>query len=498
MSSESKQHWLDRNRPPRVQITYDVETLGSAKKMELPLVVGILADLLGNTDPGDLLKQRKFVQIDRDTFDEFMGKLAPTLKLGGKAGPAGLTFKKMEDFEPLQIVKQAPQMNKLLRERQRLVDVVAKLSGNDNLNADFKKVFDAKATAKAKADQVDRRREPFTKAVNAARTLSTQAQAFLDRVGAVVGVIQAAKAVHRMEGACDHLKQLLPGADPAALKQPGVASRLREKIDELLANGEGKALIGQLDTLSGAVKAADADAVAKALAALKAGPANDLQSVIGLEALASDQAKAAELTKAVEALRHIAEGKSGIGVPLRDLERALGADKDEQTSDGERLTTAKKVLLQKLPQANAGAITTAAEAYATTPSVPAALDTALQAAFPASLPAELELSQAGVLIKKHQQAITSAADARVIQARRFMDPKTGEKAIAARRDARQALETVKKIEARINDIHTVLQAPVAVGNLDTLHASLEELHGAAEAASAETQQQLDAFNATHP
>ena len=127
-----------------------------------------------------------------------MGKLGPTFKKPALVGPAGLTFKKMEDFEPLQVVKQTPRLNKLLRERQRLVDVVAKLSGNDSLNDDFQKVFKEASASDAKKSQVTQRRQPFELAVKAAKKLTENAQTFLNRVGAVANVIQAARSVHRM------------------------------------------------------------------------------------------------------------------------------------------------------------------------------------------------------------------------------------------------------------------------------------------------------------
>jgi type VI secretion system protein ImpB len=80
--SNSLQKWVGRNRPPRVQITYDVEIGDAVEKRELPLVVGLLADLSGQpATPLPKLKERRFVEIDRDNFDEIMGKVAPRLDL---------------------------------------------------------------------------------------------------------------------------------------------------------------------------------------------------------------------------------------------------------------------------------------------------------------------------------------------------------------------------------------------------------------------------------
>jgi type VI secretion system protein ImpB len=143
---ESTQHKLDRVRPPRVQITYDVETLGSIVKTELPFVVGIMADLSGNAIPDaanpkpnkkGLLKDRKFVEIDRDNFNTIMEKLEPTLQIGG----ATLTFKKLEDFNPINVLRSVPELSAKFDSRTRLSNLVAKLDGNPKLQEDFLKSY---------------------------------------------------------------------------------------------------------------------------------------------------------------------------------------------------------------------------------------------------------------------------------------------------------------------------------------------------------------------
>ena len=83
--AESVQKWLERNRPPRVKITYDVETGGAIEKLELPFIVGVLADLSGDRDPGKEFapyKQRQMVPIDRDNFNDVMKTLSPRVTLG--------------------------------------------------------------------------------------------------------------------------------------------------------------------------------------------------------------------------------------------------------------------------------------------------------------------------------------------------------------------------------------------------------------------------------
>ncbi len=142
---ESNQHKLSRVRPPRVQITYDVETGGAIEMKELPFIVGILADLSGKPEeplPG--LKERKFVEIDRDNFNDVMASLKPRValqvanKLNGdedKKLNVALNFKSIDDFHPASIVKQVEPLKKLFEARQRLRDLMAKLDGNDDLDA---------------------------------------------------------------------------------------------------------------------------------------------------------------------------------------------------------------------------------------------------------------------------------------------------------------------------------------------------------------------------
>jgi type VI secretion system protein ImpB len=127
-----------------VQITYDVEIGGAITKKELPLVVGVLADLSGKpAQPLPKLKERKFVEIDRDNFDTVLASYAPRLafqvpnkltKAGGFVN-AELKFQSMEDFNPGNLVHQIPALKKLLEARAKLNDLLGKLDGNDDLDA---------------------------------------------------------------------------------------------------------------------------------------------------------------------------------------------------------------------------------------------------------------------------------------------------------------------------------------------------------------------------
>jgi type VI secretion system protein ImpB len=145
--SNSLQQWVGRNRPPRVQITYDVELGDAVEKRELPMVVGLLADLSGQpATPLPKLKERRLVEIDRDNFDEIMSKIRPRLDLSvpdtmkkkdGKTEgnlKVELHFEKFADFHPEALVSQVPRLAKLLEARQQLRDLLAKLDGNDELD----------------------------------------------------------------------------------------------------------------------------------------------------------------------------------------------------------------------------------------------------------------------------------------------------------------------------------------------------------------------------
>lgn len=148
--AESKQHWLDRNRPPRVQITYDVETGGAIEKKEIPFVVGVMSDLSGSaTNPVAKLKDRKFVEVDRDNINDVLAGVKPEVsalvdnKLTGDGKlKVNLSFSHMDDFRPERIVERVDPLQKLLRARERLNDLLAKLEGNDELSAALKQIVD--------------------------------------------------------------------------------------------------------------------------------------------------------------------------------------------------------------------------------------------------------------------------------------------------------------------------------------------------------------------
>lgn len=141
--TESTQHKLDRIRPPRVQITYDVEIGEAIQMKELPFVGGIMADLSGvPEEPLPKVKDRKFVEIDRDNFNDVMDACQPRLvfqadnKLTNDGSKLNieLKFNHMDDFNPVNVLKQITPLKKLYDARQRLSDLLTKLDGNDELD----------------------------------------------------------------------------------------------------------------------------------------------------------------------------------------------------------------------------------------------------------------------------------------------------------------------------------------------------------------------------
>jgi type VI secretion system protein ImpB len=130
--AESTQHKLDRVRKPRVHITYDVETEGAAVRKELPFVVGVLGDFSGNpTEPLKPMSDRKFIEVDRDNFDEVMARMTPGLELrventiqgDGSEMAVNLRFDRMDDFDPGNVAKQVEPLKKLLDARDRLKEL---------------------------------------------------------------------------------------------------------------------------------------------------------------------------------------------------------------------------------------------------------------------------------------------------------------------------------------------------------------------------------------
>jgi len=144
MARESTQHKLDRVRPPRVQITYDVEVGGAIELKELPFVVGVLGDFTGQPEqPLPKLKDRKFVEVNPDNFDTVLEGMKPHLSLAVENKlseepdapnlKVDLKFTKLEDFEPQNVARQVKPLRELLDLRTRLSDLRGSLQGNEKL-----------------------------------------------------------------------------------------------------------------------------------------------------------------------------------------------------------------------------------------------------------------------------------------------------------------------------------------------------------------------------
>ncbi len=130
--AESKQQWVGRNRPPRVQITYDVQIGNAIETKQLPLVMGVVADLSGGNTPALKLKDRKFIEIDRDNFDEVFTSIAPTVKVASVAEP--IQFTSLDDFNPAALAARVEGVKQMLQLRNLLTDLAAKLDGNVELD----------------------------------------------------------------------------------------------------------------------------------------------------------------------------------------------------------------------------------------------------------------------------------------------------------------------------------------------------------------------------
>lgn len=148
---ESIHEKLKRVRKPRVHITYDVETEGAVVQKELPFVVGVMGDFSGDpTQPLKPLKDRKFVQIDRDNFNDIMGRMTPGLNmkventLAGDGSELGvqLRFNSMDDFEPANVARQVEPLRKLLETRDKLRDLISKVDRSQDLENVLEQVLE--------------------------------------------------------------------------------------------------------------------------------------------------------------------------------------------------------------------------------------------------------------------------------------------------------------------------------------------------------------------
>ncbi len=144
---------LARVRKPRVHITYQVETEGAEIERELPFIVGVMGDFAGDpTEPLKPMSERKFVQIDRDNFNDVMARVAPGLNLkvdntlagDGSQMAVNLKFKSLEDFEPAKVAAQVPALAAMMETRAKLRDLMSKVDRSEELEGLLEQVLQDK------------------------------------------------------------------------------------------------------------------------------------------------------------------------------------------------------------------------------------------------------------------------------------------------------------------------------------------------------------------
>jgi type VI secretion system protein ImpB len=154
---------LKRVRKPRVHITYDVETEGAEVQRELPFVVGVLGDFSGDpTTPLRPLSERKFVQIDRDNFNDVMARMTPGLNLkvdntladDGSQMAVNLKFKSIDDFEPARVAEQVPALKALMETRNKLRDLMSKVDRSEELESLLEQVLKNETELKSLSGQL--------------------------------------------------------------------------------------------------------------------------------------------------------------------------------------------------------------------------------------------------------------------------------------------------------------------------------------------------------
>ena len=157
--AQSSQKFIARNRAPRVQIEYDVELYGAQKKIQLPFVMGVLADLTGKpTEAPPPVADRKFLDIDVDNFDSRMKALKPRVAfqvpntLTGEGNiSVDITFESMEDFSPAALASKVDALNKLLQARQQLSNLITYMDGKSGAEELVAKVLQDPALLKSLA-----------------------------------------------------------------------------------------------------------------------------------------------------------------------------------------------------------------------------------------------------------------------------------------------------------------------------------------------------------
>jgi len=161
VAKPSSQKFIARNRAPRVQIEYEVELYGAQKKVQVPFVMGVLADLSGDpAEPLPPVDERKFLSIDVDNFDERMKSMKPrvafrvpnTLTGEGQLN-VDITFESMDDFSPAAVARKVDALSKLLDARTQLSNLVTYMDGKSGAEELISKVLNDPALLKSLAEK---------------------------------------------------------------------------------------------------------------------------------------------------------------------------------------------------------------------------------------------------------------------------------------------------------------------------------------------------------
>jgi type VI secretion system protein ImpB len=161
VAKPSSQKFIARNRAPRVQIEYDVEVYGAQKKVQIPFVMGVIADLAGDPqEPLPNVEERKFVSFDADNFDERMKSMKPRVAMtvpntltGEGEMKVDITFESMDDFSPAAVARKVGALNKLLEARTQLSNLITYMDGKAGAEELIAAALNDPALLKSLADQ---------------------------------------------------------------------------------------------------------------------------------------------------------------------------------------------------------------------------------------------------------------------------------------------------------------------------------------------------------
>jgi type VI secretion system protein ImpB len=161
VAKPSSQKFIGRNRAPRVQIEYDVELYGAQKKVQIPFVMGVMADLSGDAkEPLPSVDDRKYMNIDVDNFDERMKSMKPRVAISvpntltGEGNLAvDLTFESMDDFSPAAVARKVDSLNKLLEARMQLSNLITYMDGKAGAEELISKALNDPALLKSLVSQ---------------------------------------------------------------------------------------------------------------------------------------------------------------------------------------------------------------------------------------------------------------------------------------------------------------------------------------------------------